>query len=128
LRKNGFTPAGEKQWEKQKSGKESIKRVEKRLKAYNGLERIYREAGQVMPKNKEANRKLDNAVFRHLHESRKGNPTLEYDTVRCSFTEGEEVYPGANFTTRQHIELCVLNPKCYKGFFYLFLMKSTIHT
>jgi hypothetical protein len=91
--------------------------IEVLKEAYNGLALIYEEAGQVMPTNRDAVRKLDNAVFKHLHEARKGNPLLEYDTVRCAFSEGEEVYPGANFTTRLHIELCVLNPKCYRGFF-----------
>jgi hypothetical protein len=85
--------------------------------AYSGLEKIYAEAGRKLPENKDANRKLDCAVFKHLHESRKDNPKLMYDTVRCAFVEGEPIYKGANFSTRLHIEICVLNTVMIRGYF-----------
>jgi hypothetical protein len=40
-----------------------------------------------------------------------------YDTIRSPFHEGGPIYSGANFTDRLHIEICVLNPKCIKGYF-----------
>lgn len=85
--------------------------------AYEGLEKIYKEAGKPMPKNNDANRRLDCAVIKHLHHSRQGKPLLQYDTIRCAFVEGDPVYPGANFHTRLHIEICVINPECIKGYF-----------
>jgi hypothetical protein len=83
--------------------------------AYSGLEKIYTEAGKKMPDNKDANRKLDCAVF--IHESGKDKPNLKYDTISCAFVEGDPIYPGANFTTRLHIEICVLNSDLITGYF-----------
>lgn len=91
--------------------------VEVLQEAYSGLEKIYSEAGKKLPSNKDANRKLDCAVFKHLHESRKNNPALAYDTIRCPFVEGELIYPGANFSSKLHIEICVLNTDIIRGYF-----------
>ena len=85
--------------------------------AYQGLKEIYAKAGKVMPANKDANRRLDNAVFRHLNKSREGNPTLKYDTIRCAFGEGEPIYPGTEISTRLHIEICVLDNNAIKNYF-----------
>lgn len=41
----------------------------------------------------------------------------EYDSVRGVFWEGKELYPGAGFADKNHIQLCVRNPNCIKGFF-----------
>ena len=87
-------------------------------KAYYELERIYKESGKKMPENKgNGNRLLDCAVIRHIHHSAKDNPLLAYDSIRCSFDEGKEVYPGSNFTTRNHIQVCLLNPSLIRGYF-----------
>ncbi len=85
--------------------------------AYTGLIEIYEKAGREMPTNKDANRRLDCAVFKHLHKSREDNPSLKYDTIRCAFVEGEPIYPGANFSTRLHIEICVLNSNVIRYYF-----------
>ena len=45
----------------------------------------------------------------------KGKP--EYDSVRGVFTEGEEIYPNAGFLGKTHIQLCIVNPNCIKGYF-----------
>ncbi len=55
--------------------------------AYKGLEQIYKEAGKQMPKNEADNRKLDSAVFKHLHKSRIDNSKLGYETIRCALPE-----------------------------------------
>lgn len=41
----------------------------------------------------------------------------EYDSVRGVFVEGKEIYPGAAVKEKTHIQLCVVNPNCIKGFF-----------
>lgn len=41
----------------------------------------------------------------------------EYDSVRGVFGEGDELYPGAGFMDKNHIQIAVLNPNCIKGFF-----------
>jgi hypothetical protein len=40
-----------------------------------------------------------------------------YDTVRCAFPEGEEAYPDSFISSRLHIQVCVRNLACIKGFF-----------
>lgn len=86
-------------------------------KAYEDIERIYAEAGKPLPVNKGNNRKLDAAVFKHLHKSRESNPRLKYDTIRCAFVEGDPIYPSANFSSRLHIQICVLNEELIKGYY-----------
>ncbi|WP_016957737.1 hypothetical protein [Catenovulum agarivorans] len=39
------------------------------------------------------------------------------DSVRGMFPEGGELYSGAGFRDRNHIQLCVVNPNCIVGYF-----------
>jgi len=39
------------------------------------------------------------------------------DSVHGIFNEGEELYPNAGFREKDHIQICVRNPNCIKGFF-----------
>ena len=85
--------------------------------AYQGLEKLYKTLGKKIPENKGNNRALDCAVIRYVHQSRKESGAPPYDTIRCSFSEGGEVYPGASFTLRHHLQICVLNTDLIKGYF-----------
>jgi hypothetical protein len=85
--------------------------------AYNGLEKTINEANLIMPVNKGDNRKLDCSVIQFIHESRKIASESPFDTIRSPFSEGETIYPGSNFTKRQHIQICVQNLDMIKGFF-----------
>ncbi|GAA4339770.1 hypothetical protein [Flaviaesturariibacter amylovorans] len=62
-------------------------------------------------------RYLDCLVIETLHKlrSRAGNP--QFDSVRGMFDEGKELYPGAGFKDKNHIQICIRNPNCIKGFF-----------
>jgi hypothetical protein len=62
-------------------------------------------------------RKLDCAVFQYMHSVIKieGKPAI--DTVRGAFWEGEDLYPTAGFKEKNHIQICVRNPNCIKGYF-----------
>lgn len=68
-------------------------------------------------------RNLDGAVIQHLHtrlerEKRDNVDTLEpFDSVRALFAEGPEIYPGAGFRKKTHVQICVRNPNCIKGYF-----------
>lgn len=42
---------------------------------------------------------------------------LEYDTVRCSFSEGGPVFPGSKIFRQSHIQIAVRNPEVIVGFF-----------
>ena len=86
-------------------------------KAHAGLQAVTRDAGILMPVNKGNNRALDCAVIRYIHQSNEVNGAPSFDTVRSAFHEGEEAYLGATFSSRLHIQVCVRNPECIKGFF-----------
>lgn len=84
--------------------------------AYSGLQKLMDELDEPIPKNKGNNRALDCAVIKFVHQSRKGKYP-PFDTIRAAFSEGREAYPGANFTVRHHVQICVLNPEMIQGYF-----------
>jgi hypothetical protein len=86
-------------------------------KVYLAMERKCQQAGTTLPVNKGDNRRLDCSVLQHLRLADENNPALRFDTIRCAFAEGEPIYPGTTITTRNHIQICVINPDCIKGYF-----------
>ena len=78
-------------------------------------------AGGEMPKNTHGpdklNRKLDCAVIQALHGQREAKGLPPFHTVRAVFTEGGDLYPGAGFKQKSHIELAVRNPARILGYF-----------
>ena len=91
-------------------------------------ERGLRPSGLELPKNEGATqdrllRKLDCAVIEHLHarieaERANGEATLApFDSVRGLFSEGAPVYEGSGFRKKTHVQICVRNPNCIKGYF-----------
>lgn len=89
-------------------------------KGYDVLKARFRE--EELPKNygKDRDRlvrKLDCAVIQHIHEYNKDRDITPFDSVRGVFIEGEPAYEGAEFYTKTHIQLCITNPNCIKGYF-----------
>ena len=67
---------------------------------------------------KQFNRKPIQVPFvRYIHRSNELSGAVPFDTVRSAFQEGEDAYPGATFSSRLHIQVCVRNLNCIKGFF-----------
>jgi hypothetical protein len=62
-------------------------------------------------------RNLDCAVIENLHLQRNINSLPSFDSVRGVFVEGEALYDNAGFHEKNHIQLCIRNPNCIKGFF-----------
>jgi len=62
-------------------------------------------------------RNLDCAVIETFHAFNKANQKKAFDSVRGVFWEGENLYPNAGFKEKNHIQICVRNPNCIKGFF-----------
>jgi len=93
--------------------------------AYNALECSFRLVGIPLPKNvgvKGSNeiliRKLDCSVIQLAHKINElTNPSTPYDSVKGVFWEGTPLYPGAGFSEKNHIQICVRNPNCIKGYF-----------
>jgi hypothetical protein len=85
------------------------------------LERLSAEAGTEMPRNLVGPdllvRQLDCAVIRFLHATREQQGKEPFDTVRAAFFEGERLYENSGFAAKNHIQLCVRNVACIKGYF-----------
>lgn len=62
-------------------------------------------------------RRLDCAVIRFLHKEREDAGYEPFDTVRPAFVEGEPLYAGSGFAAKNHIQICVRNTACIKGYF-----------
>lgn len=75
------------------------------------------EDERVMPENKLGRRFRDCAVIETLHAYRAHNNLQPYDSVRGMFVEGTPLYPGAGFNRNDHVQLCVRNASCIKGYF-----------
>jgi hypothetical protein len=62
-------------------------------------------------------RELDCAVIENLHSMQRQIHLKPFDSVRGVFIEGNELYPDAGFHDKSHIQICIRNPNCIKGFF-----------
>jgi hypothetical protein len=97
------------------------------LRAYEDMDEAFTLVGLDMPKNTKGRRNLDRAVVEYMHllrrrgaiVGRKRIPLPSYDTVRAAFPEGDELYKGSGFLSKNHIQIAVRDPKCIKGYFRL---------
>jgi len=67
-------------------------------------------------------RHLDCAVMNYLYKiaetAQESDPRSQpYATVRAMFPEGSELYPGAGFRDKTHIQICVREPEQILGVF-----------
>ena len=73
-------------------------------------------------------RELDCAVIEYLHQKIDEKINLDFqeygfsdlkhcDTVRGIFTEGGPAFDGAGIQLKNHIQICIRNLNCIKGFF-----------
>lgn len=93
--------------------------------AYDALRRFSRTTGQPLPRNTGLPgrtglllRRLDCAVINYCQLIRTRQSSLPpFDTVRAAFVEGDPLYPEAGFNSRNHIQVCVVNPRCVRGYF-----------
>ena len=91
---------------------------------YEALVILHKEAGKPLPKNSSIGsstdlllRKLDCAVIETMHKLNRVANKRAYDSVRGVFWEGKPLYPNAGFAEKNHIQICVCNPNCIKGYF-----------
>lgn len=98
--------------------------------AYESLKKFQETTGEPMPENRSPTgsddpdhlfRFLDNAVIQHLHkvieDTVETDKLTPFDTVKSLFLEGSEIYPGAGFKEKSHIQIAVKNVDCIVGFF-----------
>lgn len=91
-------------------------------KSYNSLKEAFEKSDEKLPENKNPSkdgdllfRNLDCAVINALnHQQDKVKP---FDSVKGIFIEGSELYDKAGFHEKNHIQICIRNRDCIKGFF-----------
>lgn len=88
--------------------------------AYATFAEQEKSAGRELPRNAGVHdliRNLDCAVIQYLHQIQKATEEPPFDTVRSVFIEGDPLYDGAGFRDKNHIQICVRNPKAIVGYF-----------
>lgn len=90
-------------------------------KGYETLADFNNLLGAEMPINKGGPdlllRQLDCSVIQMVHQYNTAENIRQYDSIRGLFTEGDPLYPNAGFKEKNHIQLCIRNPNCIKGYF-----------
>lgn len=104
---------------------------------YSVLAQTYIDLGEELPENKDISadkhkdkilRELDCKVIEFMHDqillqvaediSAQGYSELKlFDSARGVFTEGGPAYTGAGMVEKTHIQICIRNLNCIKGFF-----------
>ena len=100
------------------------KHIAEAKNAYELLEEDFNKKELILPINRNINnnydiliRPLDCAVIQYLHTINKSAQLKPYDSVRGVFIEGSEIYPTSGIKSKTHIQICVVNPNCIKGYF-----------
>lgn len=104
---------------------------------YKLMENAFNKAGQRLPSNKNLSvdphqdkllRFLDCSVIEYMHawieenyrkdKKDKGFSDLKiFDSTRGVFMEGGRIYSGAEIFEKSHVQICIRNSNCIKGFF-----------
>ncbi|HEU4555826.1 MAG TPA: hypothetical protein VFS25_23480 [Chitinophaga sp.] len=104
---------------------------------HNVMARRYKLSGEKLPENKDLPhdkykdrilRELDCATIEFMHMRIFKRARLDilqkgftkekpFDSTRGVFTEGGPAFEGAGLFAKSHIQLCIRNPNCIKGFF-----------
>lgn len=93
-------------------------------RGYEILKLRFKVLGKPIPKNRASLkttdillRDLDCAVIQQIHDFNRQAGRQMFDSVRGVFEEGNPPYEGSAFREKTHIQLCVCNPNCIKGYF-----------
>lgn len=92
--------------------------------SYEALKKALTKSMVDLPVNKNVGenndlllRNLDCAVIEYEHAINETAKVKSFDSVRGVFIEGEKLYPGSGIQEKNHIQICVRNPNCIKGYF-----------
>ena len=90
--------------------------------AYRILQTSWEASGTKLPRNRGRTadlllRELDCAVIEMLHTTFEAADRPSFDSVRGVFWEGVPIYETAGFREKNHIQICVRNLDCIKGYF-----------
>ena len=88
---------------------------------FETLSDTFEQTGRSLPENEPADeplkRNLDCAIIETVHKLNESPEKRSFDSIRGVFPEGDLLYPGAGVREKNHIQICVRNPNCIKGFF-----------
>lgn len=104
---------------------------------YNLMKEEFEILEKSLPKNKDVDkdihkdkliRELDCAVIEFMHQKNENQIKLDleskgysdfnhFDTARGIFTEGGPAFEGAGIQKKNHIQICIRNINCIRGFF-----------
>lgn len=100
---------------------DSIKIVQE---SYEVLKTAHKQANIPLPENKPIGkekdlliRKLDCAVIQMAHTIQDEKEQRIFDSARGMFPEGNTIYDNSGFLAKSHIQICITNPNCIKGYF-----------
>ena len=92
--------------------------------SYDIMEDDFKFFGRKMPTNKTRGegkdlllRNLDCMVIEYLHDLNSVNNEHEYDSTKGVFIEGNPVYDNSGIYEKTHVQICIRNPNCIKGYF-----------
>lgn len=88
--------------------------------AYEVLKSTLEENHIPLPRNTKTLRSLDCAVINAAVDLNREIGQRNFDTVRGAYIEGEPIYPNAMIFDKTHIQICVRNVACIKGYFLPF--------
>jgi hypothetical protein len=104
---------------------------------YEMMKEEFLQAKATLPKNRDLPydlhhdliiRELDCSVIEYMHlkiseeistdiQTKGFSSLTQFDTVRGIFTEGGPAFEGAGIQNKNHIQVCIRNLNCIKGFF-----------
>lgn len=85
---------------------------------YELTKELFDAAKIQLPKNTKKAHILDCAVINAVNMYMEAQDEKKYDTVRGMFYEGSPLYKNSFFLEQNHIQICVINPNCIKGYFH----------
>ncbi len=85
---------------------------------YTQINKIFEAAKFPLPTNKGNAHNLDCVVINAVNMFLASQKKKKYDTVRCLFSEGNPIYENSCFMEKNHVQICVINPNCIKGYFH----------
>jgi len=111
--------------------------IEMICQSYELMVESYNAIGKAIPKNRDSSadkhkdkilRDLDCSVIEFMHQKTQEQITEDmstkgysnwraFDSARGVFTEGGPAFDGAGIQRKSHIQICIRNANCIKGFF-----------
>lgn len=97
--------------------------VSELARAYDLVKRAFEAVDLEVPENQVGEdlvkRFRDKLVMDAVHALRDSEGLPSYQTIRAAFLEGKQVYPGAGFRRKTHIQIAILDANCIRGYFRL---------